>query len=70
MRKSIMIKGSRPCWCWPGVDGCGTSGEPGDSGHTVTGLRMMVPNTPGSGYDLGTHPRHRTALTRLHRGYG
>jgi putative tricarboxylic transport membrane protein len=36
--------------------GCGTTGK-GDTGggaanQTITGLRLMVPNTPGSGYDV------------------
>ena len=40
-----------------GVTGCGTSaqtggGSGGGSGQAVTGLQVMVPNAPGSGYDL------------------
>ncbi|GHG91681.1 Bug family tripartite tricarboxylate transporter substrate binding protein [Streptomyces lanatus] len=39
------------------VSACGAtadkdSGSGGGSGDPVTGLRLMVPNTPGSGYDL------------------
>jgi putative tricarboxylic transport membrane protein len=40
------------------VSACGATADKGESGSTggsdkpVTGLRLMVPNTPGSGYDL------------------
>ena len=58
MRKSIVAKVLAPVLVLGlGLAGCGTSaqtggGSGGGSGGTVTGLRMMVPNTPGSGYDL------------------
>jgi len=57
MRKSIVAKVLAPVLVLGlGLTGCGTSGESGGSsggsGQAVTGLRMMVPNTPGSGYDL------------------
>jgi putative tricarboxylic transport membrane protein len=40
-----------------GMTACGTSaqsggGSGGAGGQTVTGLQMMVPNSPGSGYDV------------------
>jgi putative tricarboxylic transport membrane protein len=58
MRKSIVAKVLAPLLVLGlGLTGCGTSaqtggGSAGGGGGTVTGLRMMVPNTPGSGYDL------------------
>ena len=58
MRKSIVARVLAPVLVLGlGLVGCGTSaqtggGSGGGSGATVTGLRMMVPNTPGSGYDL------------------
>ena len=58
MRKSIVAKVLAPVLVLGlGLTACGTSaqtggGSGGGSGETVTGLRMMVPNTPGSGYDL------------------
>ena len=58
MRKSIVAKVLAPVLVLGlGLTGCGTSaqtggGSAGGGGETVTGLRMMVPNTPGSGYDL------------------
>jgi putative tricarboxylic transport membrane protein len=58
MRKSIVAKVLAPVLVLGlGLVGCGTSaqtggGSGGGSGGPVSGLRMMVPNTPGSGYDL------------------
>ena len=58
MRKSIVAKVLAPVLVLGlGLTACGTSAQTGGgsgsgSGETVTGLRMMVPNTPGSGYDL------------------
>jgi putative tricarboxylic transport membrane protein len=57
MRKSIVAKVLAPVLVLGlGLTGCGTSGQSGGSsggsGQAVTGLRVMVPNTPGSGYDL------------------
>lgn len=57
MRKSIVAKVLAPVLVLGlGLTGCGISGQSGgtssDSGQAVTGLRVMVPNTPGSGYDL------------------
>jgi putative tricarboxylic transport membrane protein len=58
MRKSIVAKVLAPVLMLGlGLTACGTSaqtggGSGGGSGETVTGLRVMVPNTPGSGYDL------------------
>jgi putative tricarboxylic transport membrane protein len=57
MRKSIVAKVLAPVLILGlGLTGCGTSaqsgGGSGGGGQAVTGLRMMVPNTPGSGYDL------------------
>jgi putative tricarboxylic transport membrane protein len=57
MRKSIVAKVLAPLLLLGlGLTACGTSAQTGGSGsgsgETVTGLRVMVPNTPGSGYDL------------------
>jgi putative tricarboxylic transport membrane protein len=59
MRKSIVTTVLAPVLVLGlALTGCGTSAQSGGSGggagggDTVTGLRMMVPNTPGSGYDL------------------
>ena len=59
MRKSILAKIFVSAVALGlGLTGCGTSAQSGggtgggSSGQPVTGLRVMVPNTPGSGYDL------------------
>ena len=61
MRKSVMATVLAPMVVLSmALTGCGTSSQaPGGSGggswggqEAVTGLRFMVPNTPGSGYDL------------------
>jgi len=59
MRKSILAKVLAPLVVLGlGLTACGTSaqapgGGSGSGGNeAVTGLRYMVPNTPGSGYDL------------------
>lgn len=62
MRKSIVAKVLAPALILGmALTGCGTSaqapagggsGGSGDAAEAVTGLRFMVPNTPGSGYDL------------------
>jgi putative tricarboxylic transport membrane protein len=57
MRKSIVATMLAPVLVLGlGLTGCGISGQSGGdsggSGQAVTGLRIMVPNTPGSGYDL------------------
>ena len=61
MRKSIVATVLAPMVVLSmALTGCGTSSQaPGGSGggsgggqEAVTGLRFMVPNTPGSGYDL------------------
>ena len=57
MRKSIVAKVLAPLLVLGlGVTACGTSADSGGgsagSGQAMTGLRVMVPNTPGSGYDL------------------
>lgn len=54
MRKS-MLAGVLAAAVGLALTGCGTSAQTGggsSGGDTVTGLRMMVPNSPGSGYDL------------------
>ena len=60
MRKSIVARVLAPLAVLGlglGMTACGTSaqtggGSGGGSGGAVTGLRIMVPNSPGSGYDL------------------
>jgi putative tricarboxylic transport membrane protein len=60
MRKSIMATVLAPAVLVMALTACGTSGQApagsgggsGGSAQAVTGLRYMVPNTPGSGYDL------------------
>jgi putative tricarboxylic transport membrane protein len=60
MRKSIVARVLAPALILGmALAGCGTSaqapagsGGSGGSTEAVTGLRFMVPNTPGSGYDL------------------
>ena len=59
MRKSMVVRALAPIVVLGltlGTTACGTSaqtgGGSGGSGGAVTGLRIMVPNSPGSGYDL------------------
>jgi putative tricarboxylic transport membrane protein len=56
MRKSMVTRVLAPLVVLGlglGTTACGTSAQTGgESGGAVTGLQIMVPNAPGSGYDL------------------
>jgi putative tricarboxylic transport membrane protein len=60
MRKSMTARALAPLVVLGlglGMTACGTSAQSGGTsggsgGETVTGLQVMVPNSPGSGYDL------------------